>query len=207
MSMESDLKNPLLNSHNCKRTYLRGAFLGGGSISRPASDYHLEMVTGNETFAQTIIKVMHSFSMKAKLTDRKNEYIVYLKDGESIINFLNVIGAHNAMMELENVRIVKEMRNNVNRAVNCETANLNKVVKAAVRQVSCIKYIDTHGGIGQLEQNLQEIARLRLEHPDVSLNDLAEYTDGLGKSGINHRLKKLQAIAVGLGMVLEQENK
>lgn len=207
LSMESDLQNPLLNSHSCKRTYLRGAFLGGGSISRPASDYHLEMVTGNETFAQTIIKVMHSFSMKAKLTDRKNEYIVYLKDGESIINFLNVIGAHNAMMELENVRIVKEMRNNVNRAVNCETANLNKVVKAAVRQVSCIKYIDAHGGIGQLEPNLQEIARLRLEHPDVSLNDLVEYTDGLGKSGINHRLKKLQAIAVGLGMVLEQENK
>lgn len=207
LSMESDLQNPLLNSHSCKRTYLRGAFLGGGSISRPASDYHLEMVTGNETFAQTIIKVMHSFSMKAKLTDRKNEYIVYLKDGESIINFLNVIGAHNAMMELENVRIVKEMRNNVNRAVNCETANLNKVVKAAVRQVSCIKYIDAHGGIGQLEPNLQEIARLRLEHPDVSLNDLVEYTDGLGKSGINHRLKKLQAIAVGLGMVLERENK
>ena len=100
LSMEGDLKNPLLNTHNCKRAYLRGAFLGGGSISRPASDYHLEMVTSNETFAHNIIKVMHSFSLKAKLTDRKNEYIVYLKDGESIINFLSVIGAHNAMMEL-----------------------------------------------------------------------------------------------------------
>ena len=139
LSMEGDLKNPLLSTHNCKRAYLRGAFLGGGSISRPTSDYHLEMVTSNEIFAHNIIKVMHSFSLKAKLTDRKNEFIVYLKDGESIINFLSVIGAHNAMMELENVRIVKEMRNNVNRAVNCETANLNKVVKAAVRQVRCIK--------------------------------------------------------------------
>lgn len=204
LSMEGDLKNPLLASHACKRAYLRGAFLGGGSVSRPTSDYHLEMVTGNETFAHTIIKVMHSFSLKAKLTDRKNEFIVYLKDGESIINLLSVIGAHNAMMELENVRIVKEMRNNVNRVVNCETANLNKVVKAAMRQVQAIRYIDEHGGLGQLESNLQQIARLRLEHQDVSLNDLVEFADGLGKSGINHRLKKLQEIAVGLGMEVEQ---
>lgn len=205
LSVESDLKNPLLENHDCKRTFLRGAFLGGGSISRPSSDYHLEMVTENEDFAHTIIKIMQSFSLKAKLTDRKNEYIVYLKDGESIINFLSVIGAHNAMMELENVRIVKEMRNNVNRAVNCETANLNKVVKAAVRQVRCIHYIDEHMGLAELPQPLQEVAKLRLEHQDVSLNDLVEYSSGLGKSGINHRLKKLQEIAVGLGMEMEKE--
>lgn len=204
LSVESDLKNPLLNSHNCKRTFLRGAFLGGGSISRPASDYHLEMVTGNEDFAHTIIKVMQTFSLKAKLTDRKNEYIVYLKDAESIINFLSVIGAHNAMMELENVRIVKEMRNNVNRAVNCETANLNKVVKAAVRQISCIHFIEEHGGLGQLPINLQEVAQLRLNYPDVSLNDLVEYAGGLGKSGINHRLKKLQEYAESIGMEVEK---
>ena len=205
LSVESDLKNPLLENHDCKRTFLRGAFLGGGSISRPSSDYHLEMVTENEDFAHTIIKIMQSFSLKAKLTDRKNEYIVYLKDGESIINFLSVIGAHNAMMELENVRIVKEMRNNVNRAVNCETANLNKVVKAAVRQVRCIHYIDEHMGLAELPQPLQEVAKLRLEHQEVSLNDLVEYSGGLGKSGINHRLKKLQEIAVGLGMEMEKE--
>ena len=205
LSVESDLKNPLLENHDCKRTFLRGAFLGGGSISRPSSDYHLEMVTENEDFAHTIIKIMQSFSLKAKLTDRKNEYIVYLKDGESIINFLSVIGAHNAMMELENVRIVKEMRNNVNRAVNCETANLNKVVKAAVRQVRCIHYIDERMGLVELPQPLQEVAKLRLEHQDVSLNDLVEYSGGLGKSGINHRLKKLQEIAVGLGMEMEKE--
>lgn len=205
LSVESDLKNPLLENHDCKRTFLRGAFLGGGSISRPSSDYHLEMVTENEDFAHTIIKIMQSFSLKAKLTDRKNEYIVYLKDGESIINFLSVIGAHNAMMELENVRIVKEMRNNVNRAVNCETANLNKVVKAAVRQVRCIHYIDEHMGLAELPPPLQEVAKLRLEHQDVSLNDLVEYSGGLGKSGINHRLNKLQEIAVGLGMEMEKE--
>ena len=174
LSMESDLKNPLLNKQCCKRAFLRGAFLGGGSISRPSSDYHLEMVTGNEDFARSIIKVMHTFSMKAKLTDRKNDYIVYLKDGESITNFLRVIGAHNSMMELENVRVLKEMRNNVNRRVNCETANLGKVVKAAVRQVNCIKFIDEHMGLSELPQALQDTARLRLEYPDASLNELVD---------------------------------
>lgn len=204
LSVESDLKNPLLNNHCCKRTFLRGAFLGGGSISRPSSDYHLEMVTGNEDFAHSIIKVMHSFSLKAKLTDRKNDFIVYLKDGESITKFLSVIGAHNSMMDFENVRIVKEMRNNVNRVVNCETANLNKVVKAAVRQINCIKYIEQHLGLNQLPQALQDTARLRLEYPDASLNELVEYSGGIGKSGINHRLKKLQEMAVGLGMEMEK---
>lgn len=204
LSVESDLKNPLLNNHCCKRTFLRGAFLGGGSISRPSSDYHLEMVTGNEDFAHSIIKVMHSFSLKAKLTDRKNDFIVYLKDGESITKFLSVIGAHNSMMDFENVRIVKEMRNNVNRVVNCETANLNKVVKAAVRQINCIKYIEQHLGLNQLPQALQDTARLRLEYPDASLNELVEYSGGIGKSGINHRLKKLQEMAFGMGMEMEK---
>ena len=204
LSMESDLKNPLLNKQCCKRAFLRGAFLGGGSISRPSSDYHLEMVTGNEDFARSIIKVMHTFSMKAKLTDRKNDYIVYLKDGESITNFLRVIGAHNSMMELENVRVLKEMRNNVTRRVTCETANLGKVVKAAVRQVNCIKFIDEHMGLSELPQALQDTARLRLEYPDASLNELVEYSGGIGKSGINHRLKKLQEMAVGLGMEVEK---
>ena len=205
LSMESDLKNPLLTKQCCKRAFLRGAFLGGGSISRPSSDYHLEMVTGNEDFARSIIKVMHTFSMKAKLTDRKNDYIVYLKDGESITNFLRVIGAHNSMMEFEGVRVLKEMRNNVNRRVNCETANLGKVVKAAVRQVNCIKFIDEHMGLSELSEALQETAKLRLKYPEASLNELVEYSGGIGKSGINHRLKKLQEMAIGLGMEVEKD--
>ena len=205
LSMESDLKNPLLTKQCCKRAFLRGAFLGGGSISRPSSDYHLEMVTGNEDFARSIIKVMHTFSMKAKLTDRKNDYIVYLKDGESITNFLRVIGAHNSMMEFEGVRVLKEMRNNVNRRVNCETANLGKVVKAAVRQVNCIKFIDEHMGLSELPEALQETAKLRLKYPEASLNELVEYSGGIGKSGINHRLKKLQEMAIGLGIEVEKD--
>ena len=138
------------------------------------------------------------------ISDRKNDFIVYLKDGESITKFLSVIGAHNSMMDFENVRIVKEMRNNVNRVVNCETANLNKVVKAAVRQINCIKYIEQHLGLNQLPQALQDTARLRLEYPDASLNELVEYSGGIGKSGINHRLKKLQEMAVGMGMEMEK---
>ena len=196
LSMESDLKNPLLNKQCCKRAFLRGAFLGGGSISRPSSDYHLEMVTGNEDFARSIIKVMHTFSMKAKLTDRKNDYIVYLKDGESITNFLRVIGAHNSMMELENVRVLKEMRNNVNRRVNCETANLNKVVNASVNQINDIKLIQNLKKFEELPDYLKEIAIIRLENPDASLKTLGELLDKpIGKSGVNHRLQKIHEIA------------
>jgi len=205
LSVEGDLSNPLLNSHATKKTYLRGAFLGGGSVSRPNSDYHLELVTGNEIFAQTIIKVMHSFSLKAKMTDRKSEFIVYLKDGESIVKFLNVIGAHNAMMELENARIIKDMRNNVNRVVNCETANLGKIVKAALRQVNCIKFIETKMNLSELPEALLFIANLRLQYPEASLNELVDHAEGLGKSGINHRLKKLQELAISLGMEEEKD--
>lgn len=205
LSVEGDLKNPLLNSHAARKNYLRGAFLGGGSVSRPNSDYHLELVTGNEVFAQTIIKVMQGFSLKAKLTDRKNDYIVYLKDGESIVKFLNVIGAHSAMMELENARIIKDMRNNVNRVVNCETANLGKVVKAALRQVNCIKFIESKMNLSELPESLLFIANLRLQYPEASLNELVDHADGLGKSGINHRLKKLQELALSLGMEEEKE--
>lgn len=204
LSVEGDLTNPLLNSHATKKTYLRGAFLGGGSVSRPNSDYHLELVTGNEVFAQTIIKVMHSFALKAKMTDRKGEYIVYLKDGESIVKFLNVIGAHNAMLELENARIIKDMRNNVNRVVNCETANLGKIVKAALRQVNCIKFIESKMNLNELPESLLFIANLRLQYPEASLNELVDHAEGLGKSGINHRLKKLQELAINLGMEEEK---
>lgn len=204
LSVEGDLKNSLLNSHAAKKNYLRGAFLGGGSVSRPSSDYHLEMVTTNEVFANCIIKVMQTFSLKAKLTDRKNDFIVYLKDGESIIKFLNVIGAHSAMMELENARIIKDMRNNVNRVVNCETANLGKIVKAALRQVNCIKYIESQMNLSELPEPLLFIARLRLSYPEASLNELVSHADGLGKSGVNHRLKKLEELALSLGMKEEE---
>ncbi|MCQ2358692.1 MAG: DNA-binding protein WhiA [Phascolarctobacterium sp.] len=200
LSMDTDLHNPIIKDEHQKRAYLRGAFMGGGSVSRPSSDYHLEMVTENETFARALVKILHGFHLKAKLTDRKDDYIVYMKEAESIIDFLSFVGAHNARCEMENVRIVKSLRNDVNRAVNCETANLNKVVKAAMRQVECIKFLDEKLGLSNLPKNLEDTARLRLQYPDVSLNDLVEYSGGIGKSGINHRLKKLQEMAVELGV-------
>ncbi len=207
LSVDGDCKNhPLLAGYCCKRAFLRGVFLGSGSISRPAGDYHLEMVIASEAFGRGVIRIMQAFSLKAKLTDRKNVYLVYLKDGESIIKFLNVIGAHQAMLAFENARILKEMRNNVNRAVNCETANLNKIIRAAVRQVNCIQYLDGRGVLGRLPQILQDTARLRLAYPEASLNELADYAGGVGKSGINHRLRKLQDMAVSLGLEMENEH-
>lgn len=200
-SESENRKTSLLTTTCCRKSFLRGAFLAGGSISRPASDYHLEMVTENQDFAKMIMKTMQGFSLPVKITDRKNDYIVYLKEGNGITSFMSVIGAHNALLEFENVRIVKEMRNNVNRVVNCETANLNKIVQAAVQQVESIHYIEKHLGLGKLPLPLRETAELRLEHPDASLNELADLSEGkIGKSGINHRLKKLQRLAEGLGM-------
>jgi DNA-binding protein WhiA len=200
-------KDNLLASSCCRRSFLRGAFMAGGSLSRPYSDYHLEIVTENRSFAELILKEMHSFSLPAKLTDRKDDYIVYLKDGNSIIDFLSVIGAHHSLLEFENVRIVKEMRNNVNRVVNCETANLNKVIRAAVLQVECIRYLQGTPVYGRLPEVLRETADLRLAHPDASLSELVELSGGrVGKSGLNHRLKKLQKLAEDQGLTLKEKN-
>ena len=194
-------KKKLLNGGCCRRAFLRGAFMAGGSVSRPAGDYHLEMVTGNYEFAELIRSIIHGFSLPVKVTDRKSEYIVYLKEGNAIISFLSVMGAHNALMEFENVRIIKEMRNNVNRIVNCETANLNKTVQAAVHQIESIKFIGEVFGLSKLPPALRETAELRLAYPEASLAELADMAAGkIGKSGINHRLKKLEQIAKDLGM-------
>lgn len=198
-------RNDLLSRSCCRKAFLRGVFMAGGSVSRPASDYHLEIVTENEEFARLILKVMQGFSLSARMTDRKNDFIVYLKDGDHITDFLSLIGAHQSLLEFENVRIVKEMRNNVNRQVNCETANLNKVIRAAVLQTACIRYLQEHSDYGGLPDKLRETAELRLAHPDASLNELVEYAGGaVGKSGLNHRLKKIQQLAVSGGMDISE---
>lgn len=200
-----DERQNLLRKACCRKAFLRGVFMAGGSVSRPAGDYHLEIVTENEELARLIVKIMHGFSLSAKMTDRKNNYIVYLKDGDHITDFLSLIGAHQALLEFENVRIVKDMRNQVNRRVNCETANLNKVIRASVLQVACIRYLQEHGRYDLLPEKLKEAAELRLRYPDSSLNELVEYTEGtVGKSGLNHRLKKIRQIAVNEGMDISE---
>lgn len=189
----------LLRKGCCKKAYLRGAFLAGGSISDPEKTYHLEITSHTQSLANIICALINSFksnSFNAKVIKRKGNFIIYLKEGENIVDFLNIIGAHTALLELENVRILKGMRNSVNRVVNCETANLEKTINASMRQVENIKNIKENFGFSALPENLREIAELRLVYPDVNLKELGELlAPPLGKSGVNHRLRKLDKIA------------
>ncbi|WP_432665898.1 DNA-binding protein WhiA [Wukongibacter baidiensis] len=195
------LPEKLLDNECCKRAYLRGAFLGGGSVSDPEKTYHLEFVTHNQEFSEELLTLINSYGLKAKVILRKSNYVVYLKEGDQIVDCLNIIGAHNALMHLENVRIVKQMRNNVNRIVNCETANLSKIVEASIRQIQNIQYIEKTAGFKVLPDNLREIAELRLKYENASLKELGQMlTPPVGKSGVNHRLRKIEKIAEQLRM-------
>ncbi|MDU1412170.1 MAG: DNA-binding protein WhiA [Clostridium sp.] len=186
----------IISDEESKRAYIRGAFLGGGSISNPEKTYHLEFVTHDHDYATALSKLINSYKLNSKVIQRKNSFVIYLKEGEQIVDLLNIIGAHSALLELENIRIMKEMRNNVNRIVNCETANLSKTVNAAVRQVESIKLIESEIGLDRLPKNLKEVARLRLAYPDESLKELgAMLNPPVGKSGINHRLRRIEKIA------------
>jgi DNA-binding protein WhiA len=189
--------NPLLVSTTCcKRSYIRGAFLASGSMSEPDKTYHLEIVDMDENHSISLMHLINHFDIDAKVIMRKKYHVIYIKEGKQIVEFLNVIEAHVALMELENLRILKEMRNNVNRMVNCETANLNKTVSAAVRQVDDITYIEKKVGLSRLSEPLEELARLRLEHSEASLKELGEMlSPRVGKSGVNHRLRNISRFA------------
>ncbi len=186
----------LLQQSCCKRAYIRGAFLAGGSISNPNKAYHFEIVCRTIEQAEQLRDVINSFEMDAKIVERKRHYVVYLKEGAQIVDILNVMEAHVALMNLENVRILKEMRNSVNRKVNCETANISKTVTAAVKQLEDITFIKETSGLESLPEALKEIALLRLEYPEAPLKELGTYLDPpVGKSGVNHRLRKISQIA------------
>ncbi len=198
---DGHLEKSLLRTVCCRKAFLRGAFLASGSLNKPESDYHLEIVSANENFAHTILRLMRYFELNAKLIDRKQSYIVYLKEGDMITDFLSLIGAHNSLMEFENVRIVKQLRNQANRITNCETANIDKTIRAAFRQVESIKYLQSNGVLEQLPPKLRDIALLRLQYPDSNLNELRSlHHADISKSGLNHRLKKLEIMANELGM-------
>ncbi|MGN1029582.1 MAG: DNA-binding protein WhiA, partial [Bacilli bacterium] len=186
----------LLQNEECIRSFIRGAFIGGGSISDPGKNYHMEFVTNNEDFAKSLKDLINKLGFNCKVVSRKNNFVVYLKESEQISDLLSIIGAHNALLSLQNTKIVKAMRNNVNRIVNCETANLSKTVNASVRQIENIKLIQDTIGISSLPENLQEIARIRLECEDMTLKELGEMLEPpIGKSGVNHRLRKIEEIA------------
>ena len=186
----------LLQQTCCRRAYIRGAFLAGGSISDPNKSYHFEIVCGELAQAEYVRDMINSFDLDAKIVTRKKTFVVYLKEGSQIVDVLNIMEAHIALMELENVRILKEMRNSVNRKVNCETANINKTVSAAVRQMEDIVYVRDTVGLDYLPEGLRDVALTRLENPDATLKELGSLmADPVGKSGVNHRLRKISEIA------------
>jgi len=165
-------------------------------MSNPKKAYHMEFVTDDLEKAERLQEIIRAFSVDAKIIQRKKHYVVYIKEGSQIVDLLNVMEAHVSLMDLENVRIIKEMRNQVNRQVNCEAANISKTVNAASKQIEDIIFIRDHVGFGNLNEGLRDIARLRIEHPEASLKELgAMLQPPISKSGVNHRLRKLSYYA------------
>jgi len=198
---QQDISPELISTTCCKRSYLRGAFLAGGSVNNPeTSSYHLEVYSSYKDHAEALVILMNHFQLNAKMIERKKGFVTYLKEAEKISDFLSLTGAHSALLKFEDVRILRDMRNSVNRLVNCETANLNKTIDAALRQIENIRFIDQVIGIDQLPDRLKEIARLRVEYQDVTLKELGEMvsTGKVSKSGVNHRLRKIDEIAESL---------
>ncbi len=196
MELDAPVNTLLIKNTCCARAYLRGAFLCAGSMSDPEKSYHLEFVCGRRAQAEQIQSIIQEFQIEAKIIKRKKYHIVYLKEGAGIVDLLNVMEAHVSLMKLENLRIVKEMRNSINRRVNCETANISKTVTAASKQTEDILLIRDRYGFENLPDNLRQMAEVRLEYPDAALKELGEYLEPkVGKSGVNHRLRKLSEIA------------
>ena len=195
--MMRHLTDPVLIKNSCcKRAYLRGCYMAVGSMSDPYKSYHLELVCDLQAQAEQLLKILHDFSLDAKMIVRKKYHVVYMKEGENIADFLNITEAHKALMEFENTRIYKGMRNMVNRKVNCEAANITKTVNAATRQVEDIRLIREKMGLEGLPEPLRQMAYVRLENPQASLGELGKLLDPpVGKSGVNHRLRKLGELA------------
>lgn len=186
----------LLQKKCCKRAFLRGCFLASGSVSSPQKSYHLEIACDFKEFAERVQNVFRDFDIDAKIVARKKQYVVYIKEGNQIVDTLGLMEANRALMDLENIRIVKDMRNSINRQCNCETANMNKTINAAVKQVKDIQYIEEHMGFASLTPALSQMAEVRLKYPDASLAELGSLLNPpVGKSGVNHRLRKLSEIA------------
>ncbi len=193
------LKNIVDENQENLKSIIRGVFLGAGSINNPERKYHLEILVSNVENMKKIVKILNMFEIKVKTLENQNKYSIYIKESEEISKFLALIGASKAVLRFEDIRIQKEMRGKVNRLVNCETANLNKTINASIEQISAIEKIQKAGKFNKLDENLKEIAILRLENPDMSLIDLGKkLKNPIGKSGVNYRLKKIMEIAKNL---------
>ena len=205
MTFDFGIPMDLVQNDACKRAYIKGAFLGCGSISDPEKSYHAEFVNNKEEHSNGIGELLKGYGIIGKTILRKNYYVTYIKESEQISDLLALMGANNAVLEFENVRAVKETRNQINRVVNCETANLDKIVDTSMRQINNIKVLKKYKAIDKLPDHLRELAYLRLKHSNASLKELGEkLTPPLGKSGVNHRLRKIEEIAEEL---LEHEKR
>ncbi len=199
MSFSAEIKEEISKINELKeekKDFLRRVFLLDGYIANPEKEYHLEILTDEKSLADIICEILKEYGISAKVIEKKYKFATYVKEADSIALFLNIIGAHNALFKFEDAKITHEMNNQINRVVNCETANLSKIVNTAVRQVEAIKKIKKKVGFNNLPENLREIAELRLKNPEISLLELGKLLNPpLGKSGVNHRLKKLEEIA------------
>jgi hypothetical protein len=196
---DMDIDRMVVQQQCCKRAFIKGVFMTSGSISNPEKGYHMEIVCDNNHRAVFVEKLINELGIDARIVERKKYSVVYIKDGTMIVDMLNIMGAYISLMNMENIRILKDISNNVNRRVNCEAANLNKTVSAAVKQIQDINYIIGEKGISYLPDNLRQLAEIRLDEPDASLKELGEMMNPpIGKSGVNHRLRKISDIAEGL---------
>ena len=196
---DMDLEERICSRSCCVRAFLRGIFLAAGSVSDPEKSYHFEIVCASQALSERVLSLIRRYEIDARITLRKGRYVVYVKESTQIVDLLNIMGAHTSLMQMENVRIIKDVRGRINRQVNCETANLNKTVTASVREAEEIRRLEEAGILKTLSAPLRETAALRMEHPEASLRELGEMHDPpLGRSGVNHRLKKISEIASGV---------
>ncbi len=196
LNINYDIPDIAKSCDDLKKEFIKGAFLGGGSVSNPERAYHLEFVCENEGFAEELSKLINTFDINSKVINRKNNYVVYIKESEQISDMLSIIHAYNSLLNLENIRILKGMRNNVNRIVNCETANLTKTVDSSLRHIENIRLIKRKIGLNRIPKLLSQVAEVRLEYPEESLKEIGKRLNPpLGKSGVNHRLRKIDKIA------------
>ena len=194
-NMSKDIPQGLLVSRCCAKSFLRGCFLGCGSMADPNKSYHLEFDVHDKPLADTIHSLLHGFELNARITLRKTLYVIYIKESENIISLFSLIGAHSSLLKMENIMILKEVRNNVNRAMNFENANSNKTVDAAQKQLQSIRKLEQAGKLKTLPSSLREAAELRLEYPESTLNELSELSGSITKSGMNHRMRRIIELA------------
>lgn len=193
---QKQIEEQMHKKETLQKAFVRGAFLGSGYISNPKSNYHLEILFSKPENAKLVLEILQNYNITFKQITKNQAYDIYAKDGEEISKFLAFIGANQSILKFEEIRVYRDIRNNVNRKVNCETANLNKTVNSALKQIEAIKYLQEKGKFESLSEEMQEIAKLRVSHPEASLAELGTMLKKpVGKSGVNHRLKKIEKMA------------